>query len=101
VPNSGIAAQIWPVLSWAARHRRALTYGLLAERVGVPSRGPRDLLDPVRSYCLVYGLPPLTSVIVGQEPELASAPSTLAKVYSHDGLVVGCPTPEEFKAAAT
>src|SRR5688572_14822476 len=55
------AAQIWPLLTYAASHRQTLTYELVGRLIGVPHFGLAQLLEPIQSYCLIRELPALTS----------------------------------------
>ncbi|MCY2979446.1 MAG: hypothetical protein NTU79_12350 [Planctomycetota bacterium] len=58
------AAQLWPLLAWAATNRQTLTYDIVARLTGLlrPSLG--GFLEPIQSYCLVNNLPPLTVIVV-------------------------------------
>ena len=60
------AAQIWPLLSYAATHRQTLTYDILGKLIGVPRFGLGKQLEPIQSYCLIHNLPPLTVLVVNQ-----------------------------------
>ena len=61
------AAQIWPVLTLAARNRQILTYDLLSKLIGVPRAGLGQLLEPIQSFCLLNKFPPLTILVVSAE----------------------------------
>jgi len=101
------AAQIWSVLAWAATSRQVLTYKILGRLIGVPAHGLGHLLEPVQSYCLVRGLPPLTILVVSEDSGLPSSGFTAAadisktqlSVFQHDWLETGAPSPEELAAA--
>ena len=58
------AARAWPVLMRAASWRRPMTYGELADAVGVHHRAVGWLLGPIQAYCLDEKLPPLTILVV-------------------------------------
>ena len=101
------AAQIWAVLAWAATSRQVLTYGILGKLIGVPARGLGHLLEPVQSYCLLRGLPPLTILVVSEDTGLPSSgftaasdvPKTQLAVFQHDWLGAGAPSPEDLATA--
>jgi hypothetical protein len=103
------ASQIRAVLAWLARNRQTLTYTHLGRLIGVPTAGLGQLLEPIQSYCLIDGLPPLTILVVQQEgglpgsgftgttaPEYAKAQ---AEVFALDWLEHGNPQPEKLEAA--
>lgn len=60
------AANAWPILTKYAEDGRTITYGQLAQLIGVHHRALRYLLDPIQNYCLIEGLPPLTILVVNQ-----------------------------------
>lgn len=99
------AAQIWPVLAWAARNRQILTYDLLGKAIGVPSRALAQLLSPIQDYCIARKLEPLTSIVVKQDTGLPGTgfiavedvPATQMRVFRFDWLAHGCPTVEHFE----
>lgn len=103
------ACQIWAVLAWAAHHRQTLTYGALSRLVGVPAAGLGQLLEPIQSYCLLSGLPPLTILVVQQSSGLpgsgftGASASELARaqmtVFAHDWMEHGNPGPDKLEAA--
>ena len=103
------AAQIWAVLALAARNRQILTYEIVGRLIGVPARGLGQLLEPVQSYCLLNGLPPLTILVVQEGTGLpgsgfsAATAGQFAKkqleVFAFDWLQHGPPTPEALEAA--
>lgn len=102
------AAQIWSVLAWAATSRQVLTYKILGRLIGVPARGLGHLLEPVQSYCLLHGLPPLTILVVSEDTGLPSSgftaaadiPKTQLSVFQHHWLEAEAPTPKDLAAAA-
>ncbi len=101
------AAQIWPVLSLAAKNRQVLTYELLSQLIGVPRYGLGQLLEPIQSYCLANGLPPLTILVVSSDTGMPGegfsaaqdVPRHQVAVFSKNWLAIGCPTPELFDRA--
>ena len=101
------AAQIWPVLTFAAKHRQTITYELLSRLISVPRPGLGQLLEPIQSICLLRDLPALTSLVVKGESGLpglgfiaaSDIPAAHARVFSHDWESVGCPCPEDFERA--
>ncbi len=101
------AAQIWAVLALAAHNRQVLTYGILAKLIGVPRPGLGQLLEPIQSYCLVQGLPPLTILVVSENSGLPGEgfiaaqdiPKTQQMVFAFDWLAHGTPSVELFERA--
>jgi hypothetical protein len=77
--------------------------------IGVPSAGLGQLLEPIQSYCILHGLPPLTVLVVQQDSGLpgsgftGASASDFAKaqisVFAHDWLAEGNPQPERLEAA--
>jgi hypothetical protein len=98
------AAQIWPVLVFAALNRQTLTYETLGKLIGVPKQGLGPRLEPIQAYCQEHGLPALTSIVVGKgtgvpgEGSLAAQnpPPEQARVFSYPWLEHEAPTPESF-----
>src|SRR5687767_6037276 len=86
------AAQIWPVLTFAASLRATLTYGRLGELIGAPPVALGDWLEPIQSYCLLNHLPPLTILVVSDTDGLpgggftaaTNIPEGQARVFRHD-----------------
>jgi len=101
------AAQIWPVLTYAASLRATLTYGRLGELIGAPPVALGDWLEPIQSYCLLQDLPALTVLIVSESDGLpgegftgaADVPQAQADVFRHDWRREHVPTPPELAAA--
>ena len=101
------AAQIWSVLVWAARSRQTLTYDLLGKLIGVPHFGLGPHLEPIQSFCLLNGLPALTSLVVTEAGIPGSGftaaeqvPKAQAEVFRFDWLgTVKAPTSDELKNA--
>src|SRR3982751_2462912 len=58
------AAQLWPLLAYAAMRHQLLTYGEVGKLIGVAARGLGRLLEPLQSYCLLQKFPPLTAIVV-------------------------------------
>lgn len=61
------ACQIWAVLAWMARNRQSVIYSQLESITGAHREGFGQLLEPIQSYCMIHGLPPLTVLVVQQE----------------------------------
>lgn len=103
------ACQIWALLAWAAKNRQSLTYSQVSSLIGVPRSGVGRMLEPIQSYCILQGLPPLTLLVVQQESGLpgsgfsgASAgdlASAQMRVFGEDWLARGNPNPNAFESA--
>jgi hypothetical protein len=103
------AAQIWAVLAWAAKNRQIITYPILGKLIGVPTQGLGHLLEPIQSYCLLKGLPPLTILVVQERTGLPGVGFNAAsakeygksqmEVFKYDWVRHAAPTPEELAEA--
>ncbi len=101
------AAQIWPILTYAASLRTTLTYKRLGELVGAIARNLGDWMEPIQSYCLIHKLPPLTVLVVrgsnGLPGDGFTAMSNVAQgqadVFRFDWTKVRVPTPEDLAKA--
>ena len=100
------AAQIWPLLCWAATSRQILTYDIVGRLIGVPRQGLANLLEPIQSHCLIRELPPLTVIVVNAEGvpgdgfiAAENIPLAQAMVFSHNWLEEPSPTPDQFAMA--
>ncbi|MUJ20603.1 hypothetical protein [Aliivibrio fischeri] len=100
------AAQIWPLLSFAAKNRQILTYGIVGDLIGVPRFALAQLLEPIQSYCLLNKLPALTVLVVNKSGEpgvgfIASEDIPLAQheVFEFPWLDTKTPLPEDFQDA--
>ena len=103
------AAQMWPLLSLAAKNRQVLTYELVGKLIGVPHFGLARLLEPIQSYCLVHNLPALTVLVVNGATgrpgdgfiaaEGGDVCSEQQRVFKHDWLETPTPTPEALQEA--
>jgi hypothetical protein len=101
------AAQLWPLLAWAAINRQTLTYQIVGQLTGLPHYSLGDFLEPIQSYCILNELPPLTAIVVSSvnghpgngNIEAANALVALVKIYSHDWTSTRAPTPEIFESA--
>jgi hypothetical protein len=110
VTRSERASQIWAVLAFAAKNRQSLTYGILSKLIGVPTAGLGQLLEPIQSYCMIEGLPPLTILVVQQKSGLPGSGFTGAKateyaknqmlVFNFDWIEHRNPQPEKLEQAA-
>lgn len=103
------AAQIWPLLTFAASLRLTLTYKRVGELIGAPPVALGDWLEPIQSYCLVRELPPLTVLVVGESdgkpgPGFSAAddvPAAQAAVFRRDWTREPVPKPEDLARAVT
>jgi hypothetical protein len=100
------AAQIWPLLCYAALHRQVLTYQIVGALIGVPHYALAQLLEPIQSYCLLRKLPALTVLVVNNDGQpgtgFIAAENVSAeqqRVFRHDWLGEATPLPEELLAA--
>ena len=57
-------------LDWSPMRVSHVAYGQLGKPIGVPTAGLGQLLEPIQSYCIAHGLPPLTVLVVQQESGL-------------------------------
>jgi hypothetical protein len=91
VTNIERALQLWPMLVAAAHDRRLLTYGLVAEQIGMPPVALGTPLGILMRYCAANDLPPLTVVVVNKESglpgegltTLTDLPSQREHVFEH------------------
>lgn len=103
------ATQIWPLLTLAASLRITLTYRRLGELIGALPVSIGGWLEPIQSYCLVNGLPPLTVLVVSEldgmpGPGFVAAdniPEAQAAVFRHNWAHTSVPKPDDFVRAAT
>lgn len=101
------AAQIWPILTLCAAQRQTLTYGLLGKHIGMFQGGMGQLLEPIQSYCLLKGLPALSSLVVSDVTGLPGegfiaahdVPGEQARVFRHDWRATDVPDTEALGAA--
>jgi hypothetical protein len=102
------AAQIWPILTFAASVRITLTYGRLAQIVGGMPPGLGRWMEPIQSYCIINGLPPLTVLVVSDVDGMpgsgfvaaSDVPGAQARVFRHDWFAMQhVPTPAELADA--
>jgi hypothetical protein len=102
------ASQIWSVLALCATKRQTLLYDELSRLIGVPLPGLGQLLEPIQSYCLIHGKPPLTSIVVGRNSGVPgegfiageNVPKAQADVFNNDWLALS-PSSEELGNALT
>jgi alkylated DNA nucleotide flippase Atl1 len=103
------AAQIWPVLAFAAKHRQVLTYQDVSDVTGMPARGLGFCLEPIQAYCLKHSLPPLTAIVVHGDDGLpgtgftaaGDVPKAQARVFAYDWRKHPCPSAKVLSAATT
>ena len=101
------AAQIWAVLMLAARNRQVLSYDIVGKLIGVPRQGLGRLLEPIQSFCLINGYPPLTILVVSDTTGMPGTgfiasqdiPRHQVAVFGHDWSEVIAPTPAILEAA--
>ena len=103
------STQIWAVLSWAAKSRQNITYSQLAQVTGAFTGGLGAWLEPIQSYCIINGLPPLTVLVVQQESGMPGSGFTgasagdlakeQARVFSYNWLEHGNPGAEKLEQA--
>ena len=60
------AYRAWPILTRRANDDEPITYGELAEQLGMHHRPIRYVLDLIQRHCLDEKLPPLTIIVVNQ-----------------------------------
>lgn len=103
------AAQIWAVLALAARNRQVLTYPIVSQLTGVHPAGLGQLLEPIQSYCILKGLPPLTILVVSSDSGMpgtgfvaaSDVPKAQQAVFEFNWLQHGAPSPESLAEAVT
>jgi hypothetical protein len=61
------AVLIWPVLVFAARMQRVVTYGELEGLTGIDARGQHEALGRIHSYCERKHYPSLNSIAVSAD----------------------------------
>ena len=101
------AAQIWSILTLAARSRQVLSYGLLSKATGLLPHYLGDYLEPIQSFCLIHQLPPLTVLVVQEAsgvpgPGFSAStdiPRSQAEVFSTEWLEMHVPKPQHFTEA--
>lgn len=101
------AAQIWPLLTFAASLRLTLTYKRVGELIGAPPVSLGGWLEPIQSYCLIRELPPLTVLVVGESDGMPGSgfiaaenvPAAQASVFRHDWTQTPVPKPEDLARA--
>jgi hypothetical protein len=98
---------MWSVLALAAKNRQMLTYSMMTQLTGMMTAGVGHMLEPIQSYCLLKGWPPLTALVVSESTGLpgigfiaaADVPKALVEVFAFNWLEHGAPSPEEFSDA--
>lgn len=100
-------ACIWPLLVFAAENRRVLTYDLLGRLIGVREHDLGPLLEPIQSYCILKGRPPLTSIVVNARSGLpgegfiaaSNLPQAQAETFLFDWLAYPAPSRDDYREA--
>ena len=106
------AAQIWPLLVRAAGEENTLTYGELADKMGMKPGAGRVMgrfLDPIMRYCDYHGLPPLTALVTKKTGGLPSDGLTTidrsnsrsvgaaqSRVFEYDWMAIPAPQADDF-----
>jgi hypothetical protein len=101
------AAQIWPLLCLCAMRRQLLTYEELATLIGIPRHGLGQVLEPIQSYCILKGLPALSSIVISQQSgtpgegfiAAADVPREQATVFGFRWSETPVPSPQAFQEA--
>jgi len=101
------AAQVWAALALAAHNRQVLTYDIVAKLTGVPRQGLAKILGHIHEYCRQNRKPPLTILVVNSETGVPGdgftaardIPEAQMRVFSHDWLTPGPPTPDQLAEA--
>lgn len=101
------AEQIWPLLTLCATQRQILSYDLLSKSIGVPRPGLGQLLEPIQSFCILKGLPPLTCIVVSGKSGLPGkgfiaakdVPRAQAETFAFDWLSYSVPKIEDLEKA--
>jgi len=110
VKASERSCQIWAVLAWVAKTRQNITYSQLAQVTGAFTGGLGGWLEPIQSYCILNGLPPLTVLVVQQESGMPGSGFTgasagdlaraQAQVFAFNWLEHGNPGADKLEIAA-
>jgi hypothetical protein len=97
------AAQIWPLLTWAATNRQVLSYDLVGTLIGVPRYALAQLLEPIQSHCILNKLPALTVLVVDKDGypgtgfiAASDVPAEQQRVFRHEWLKDKVPTSEDL-----
>jgi|SRR5687767_10742796 len=101
------AAQLWPLLVFAARNRQTLTYELVGKLTAMHAAGVGGVLEPIQSYCLLHNLPPLSALVVNKatgRPGLGfiaaeDVPEAFVRVFDFNWLARVPPTSQQLAAA--
>lgn len=103
------AASIWPVLAFAARMQRFLTYSDVEGLTGIPRYGQNNALFLIFSYCNKREYPLLNSIVVNQDtgfpgdehPKKMTSEQYLverAKVFAFNWTTKDKPSAADFEA---
>jgi hypothetical protein len=101
------AAQLWPLLAFAARKQSVLSYKMVEQLTGLPKQGVGEYLGPIQDYCREQNLPPLTSLVIKEDIGVPGSGFTEAqdvfaaqsRVFVFDWLAHGAPTVEDLTKA--
>ena len=101
------ALRLWPLMVMAAGNRQVLNYDQLAKLIGASESDLGRLLEPIQSYCILKGLPPLTSILVDARTGLPregfiaadNVPRAQADTFRFDWNGVPLPSREDYREA--
>jgi hypothetical protein len=104
------AVQIWPLLVYAARMQRILSYREIQKMTGIPAVSQGRVLKFIQRYCERHKLPLLNSLAVNQAEglpgegfhgdfkDIVKIFQEQAKVFVHDWFKDDPPKAEDLKA---
>ncbi|MGA2902335.1 MAG: hypothetical protein ABSD98_00770 [Candidatus Korobacteraceae bacterium] len=101
------AQQFWPVLAFAAREQKVVSYSLLSEITEFPET-TGSVLHYIYCYCKQHHLPPLNAIVIdpvtgrpGNEclREVRDLSAQQSRVFLYDWLNHPVPSDEMFKQA--
>jgi hypothetical protein len=106
------AAQIWPVLVFAARHQELVTYTTIEKLTGLPKFAQGPVLDRISAYCRKKNLPEIWGIVVNEKTGFPGDAGMKRKteldilckqhrVFAFNWFSHGCPKPEDFKKSHT
>jgi hypothetical protein len=100
------AAQLWPLLVFAAQNRQTLTYKTVSILTGLKTPGIGQALFPIQYYCEAKGLPKLTALVVKEKSGMPGAglplksselPRVLQEVFSCNWLKHRAPDEQQLE----
>ncbi len=100
------AAQVWPLLAWAAKNKQTLTYTQVEKLTGMVARGLGNVLLQVLEYCESKKYPQLTVIVIGEDGQPGSGiqdrmtpqevQDARKEVFGFDWLNAKPPNPEDL-----